>query len=71
MFIEPTITWVPSGFSGHMRFDTKIWFKKRMCRLAIHESRGLKHGSNRELKIGKLRKFAILVGMNILISIYR
>ena len=24
MFIEPTITWVPSGFSGYIWLDTKI-----------------------------------------------
>ena len=29
MFIEPTITWVPSGFSGYIWFDTKIVLKKR------------------------------------------
>ena len=28
MFIEPTITWVPSGFSGHIWLDTKIVLKK-------------------------------------------
>ena len=28
MFIEPTITWVPSGFSGYIWLDTKIVFKK-------------------------------------------
>ena len=27
MFIEPTITWVPSGFSGYIWFDTKIVLK--------------------------------------------
>ena len=26
MFIEPTITWVPSGFSGYIWLDTKIVF---------------------------------------------
>ena len=29
MFIEPTITWVPSGFSGYIWFDTKIVLKKK------------------------------------------
>ena len=29
MFIEPTITWVPSGFSGYIWLDTKIVFKKK------------------------------------------
>ena len=24
MFIEPTITWVPSGFSGYIWLDTKM-----------------------------------------------
>ena len=29
MFTEPTITWVPSGFSGYIWLDTKIVFKKK------------------------------------------
>ena len=29
MFIELTITWVPSGFSGYIWLDTKIVFKKK------------------------------------------
>ena len=29
MFIEPTITWVPSGFSGYIWIDTKIVLKKK------------------------------------------
>ena len=28
MFIKPTITWVPSGFSGYIWLDTKIVLKK-------------------------------------------
>ena len=28
MFIEPTITWVPSGFSGYIWLDTKTVLKK-------------------------------------------
>ena len=28
MFIEPTITWVPSGFSGYIWLDTKIVLNK-------------------------------------------
>ena len=28
MFIEPTITRVPSGFSGYIRLDTKIVLKR-------------------------------------------
>ena len=28
MFIEPTTTWVPSGFSGYIWLDTKIVFTK-------------------------------------------
>ena len=28
MFIEPTITWVPSGFTGYIWLDTKIVLKK-------------------------------------------
>ena len=31
MFIEPTITWVPSGFSGYIWLDTKIVFEKKNC----------------------------------------
>ena len=27
MFIEPTITWVPLGFSGYIWLDTKIVYK--------------------------------------------
>ena len=27
MFIEPTITWVPLGFSGYIWLDTKIVLK--------------------------------------------
>ena len=27
MFIEPTITWVPSGFSGYICLNTKIVLK--------------------------------------------
>ena len=29
MFIEPTITWVPSGFSGYIWLDAKIVLKKK------------------------------------------
>ena len=30
MFIEPTITWFPSGFSGYIWLDTKIVLKKNI-----------------------------------------
>ena len=30
MFIEPTIIWAPSGFSGYIWLDTKIVFKKKI-----------------------------------------
>ena len=30
MFIEPTITWVSSGFSGYIWLDTKIVLKKKI-----------------------------------------
>ena len=30
MFIKPTITWVPSGFSGYIWLDTKIVLKKKI-----------------------------------------
>ena len=29
MFIEPTITWIPSGFSGYIWLDTKIVLKRK------------------------------------------
>ena len=29
MFIEPTITWVPLGFSGYIWLETKIVFVKK------------------------------------------
>ena len=28
MFIDPTITWVPSGFSGYIWLDRKVVLKK-------------------------------------------
>ena len=36
MFIEPTITWVPSGFSGYIWLDTEIVFKKNLKKREIH-----------------------------------
>ena len=30
MFIEPTITWVPSGFSGYIWLETKIVFEEEI-----------------------------------------
>ena len=33
MFFEPTITWVPSGFSGYIWLDTKIVLKKKDMKL--------------------------------------
>ena len=39
MFIEPSITWVPSGFSGYIWLDTKLCLKILKSVLAIH--RGL------------------------------
>ena len=39
MLFEPTITWVPSGFSGYIWLDTKIVLKKKMAqRYIIHLS---------------------------------
>ena len=35
MFIEPTITWVSSGFSGHIWLDTKIVLKKESYRAKL------------------------------------
>ena len=39
MFIEPTITWVPSGFSGYIWLDTKIVLKKNKYRLKLWPSK--------------------------------
>ena len=36
MFIEPTITWVPSGFSGYIWLDTKIVLKKKKEPPVLH-----------------------------------
>ena len=36
MFIEPTITWVPSGLSGYIWLDTKIVLKKKICKWDTH-----------------------------------
>ena len=36
MFIEPTITWVPSGFSGYIWLDTKIVLKKKFFSSNVH-----------------------------------
>ena len=38
MFIEPTITWVPSGFSGYIWLDTKIVLKKKNHEIFINKS---------------------------------
>ena len=35
MFIEPTITWVPSGFSGYIWLDTKIVLKKKQLKKPV------------------------------------
>ena len=37
MFIEPTITWVPSGFSGYIWLNTKIVFKKIKIKFWWHK----------------------------------
>ena len=34
MFIEPTITWVSSGFSEYIWLDTKIVFTKKLIKLS-------------------------------------
>ena len=36
MFIEPTDTWVPLGFSGYIRVDTKIVLKKIHSRTFLY-----------------------------------
>ena len=41
MFIEPTITWVSSGFSGYVWLDTKIVFKKNYDNLFSVEEQNL------------------------------
>ena len=48
MFIEPTITWVPSGFSGYIWLDTKIVLKKKKKKKLI------KHNFKFELKMIQL-----------------
>ena len=35
MFIEPTIIWVPSGFSGYIWPDTKIVLKKTTATMTM------------------------------------
>ena len=55
MFIEPMVTWVPSGFSGYIWLDTKIVFKKINFKIIAH--RGFCRISNRNLsKVSKFRK---------------
>ena len=52
MLIEPTITWVPLGFSGYTWLDTKIVFKKmyneyiKLCHLraSVHAEGTTPHG---------------------------
>ena len=39
MFIELTITWVPSGFSGYIWLDTKIVLKTKQV-LSVQEPTG-------------------------------
>ena len=39
MFIEPTITWVPSGFSGYIWLDRKIVLKKKVIQIVMHLER--------------------------------
>ena len=38
-FIEPTITWVPSGFSGYMWLDTKIVIKIIIIKIILVNSK--------------------------------
>ena len=46
MFIEPTIIWVPSGFSGYYKWlDTKIVLKKKYCQNHRFDALGLLKGS--------------------------
>ena len=43
MFIEPTITWVPSGFCGYIWLDTKIVLKKKrmyIYYIFVHQETG-------------------------------
>ena len=54
MFIEPTITWVPSGFSGYIWLDTKIVLKKRQgARMDEDEQGGAKRSKDRGRRMGK------------------
>ena len=46
MFIEPTITWVPSGFSGYIWLDTKIVLKNY---LGVLSKLIYKHGTMQEM----------------------
>ena len=39
MFIEPTITWVSSGFSGYLWLDTKIVSKKKKYCMMVRNER--------------------------------
>ena len=39
MFIEPTITWVPSGFSGYIWLDTKILLTKKKKKRQLSHSK--------------------------------
>ena len=55
MFIEPTITRVPSGFSGYIWLDTKIVLKKN------EKMRNFMTEMNIKVKLQ-----VILVGINIL-----
>ena len=41
MFIEPTITWVPSRFSGYIWLNTKIVLKKKKKLLNIFRKTAL------------------------------
>ena len=53
MFIEPTITWVPSGFSEYIWLDSKIVLKrKRQERPNLWHSRGDDAG-NKPVDAGK------------------
>ena len=42
--LEPTITWVPSGFSGYIWLDTKIVLNNTDCNDLKSEGLCLSHG---------------------------
>ena len=44
MIIEPSIIWIPSGFSGYIWFDTKIVLKQAGMQACKQEGRQATYG---------------------------